>query len=68
MRVSVRDLDAEDFVYRITEPIFNADDKKGFGINWIFVPCDRGDIRITIPQLPYEVLGPAKGVRRILIP
>jgi hypothetical protein len=38
------------------------------GVRWVPRPCKRGEVRVSLPHLPHGALGPAKRVRRTLLP
>jgi len=63
-----RNLSTGALVHRITDGMFNADDETRFGTKWTPQPCRAGQVRITLPHLPHGAYGPAKNVRRTMLP
>ncbi|KAK8901059.1 hypothetical protein QC760_010515 [Botrytis cinerea] len=55
-------------VHRIKSNMVTAEDEKKLGVKWKAVPCNRGQVRVTMPHLPHGANGPARGVRRTLLP
>ena len=47
--------------------MFNSEDIKYFGTDWIDQPCKRRNVRIIMPHLPHEAYGLSKGIRRIIL-
>ena len=45
------------FVYKILDCDWTIKDIEKYIINWVAQPCEKGDIYITIPYLPYRVKG-----------
>ena len=46
------------FIYKILDYNWTAKDVKKYATNQIAQPCKKGDIRITMPYLPYRAKGP----------
>ncbi|RMZ78754.1 hypothetical protein DV736_g6690, partial [Chaetothyriales sp. CBS 134916] len=67
-RLRERGLNKESFVHAITDEYFTKDDKADFGTDWKPVPCWALEARITQPHLPHGAKGPAKHVRRTVLP
>ncbi|RDW56804.1 hypothetical protein BP5796_12871 [Coleophoma crateriformis] len=67
-RCQARGIKNESFVIRIDEKMWTKKDKEHFGIDWTPVPCQPGDARITTPALPHGASGPAKKLRRTVLP
>lgn len=59
--------DPYSFVSRISDALFNADDKKHFNTDWTPAPCEALDVRITDSRIPHGAQG-AQGTRRTLLP
>jgi hypothetical protein len=55
-------------VNAITDKVFSDEDKKKYGTDWVAVPCKLLQVRISQPHLPHGAQGPAKGVRRTMLP
>jgi hypothetical protein len=55
-------------VNAITDKVFSAEDKKKYKTDWIAVPCKKLQVRISQPHIPHGAQGPAKGVRRTMLP
>src|SRR5205085_9550965 len=52
----------------IQDSMFTSEDEKRFGTKWTPQPCQRGQVRVTLPHLPHGAHGPAKGERRTMLP
>jgi hypothetical protein len=63
-----RGLSTDSFVHRIKDKMFTADDAKHFNTQWTSQPCRAGQVRVTLPHIPYGAHGPAKGTRRTMLP
>ena len=61
-------LSSEALVHRIDGNMFTPDDEKRFGTTWTPQPCQRGQVRVTLPHLPHGACGPATGIRRTMLP
>ena len=55
-------------VNAITATVFNDEDKKRYGADWTAVPCKQLQVRISQPHIPHGAQGPAKRVRRTMLP
>lgn len=55
-------------VHGVTEKEFTPEDSQFFGITWTPVPCKALEVRITQPHLPHGAKGPARRVRRTMLP
>jgi hypothetical protein len=55
-------------VNAITDKVFSDKDKENYGTDWVAVPCKLLQVRISQPHLPHGAQGPAKGVRRTMLP
>ena len=49
------------FVYKITDYNWTAEDIEKYRTNQVAQPCEKGDIYITMPYLPYRVKGLSAG-------
>ena len=67
-RCVARGQSSDGFVHRITETMFTRDDAKVLGVDWETVPCQRGGVRITMPQILHGANGPTKEPRRTILP
>jgi hypothetical protein len=67
-RVVARGQGTDGFVHRISDQVFSKKDAEDLGIDWKRVPCRRGEVRVTLPQLPHGADGPSTGVRRTMLP
>ena len=57
------------FVEKISDVNLTKEDLKEFGnVKWTSVPCKALQARITQPHLPHGAKGPAKRVRRTMLP
>lgn len=56
------------FVHRITEAMFTREDAAALGVDWKRVPCQAGEVRVSLPHLPHGADGPSAGVRRTMLP
>ena len=63
-----RGQETDGFVHRITETMFTREDATVLGVDWKRVPCMRGEVRVTVPQLPHGADGPATTTRRTMLP
>jgi len=52
----------------ITPTMWTQDDAQRFGTDWTPQPCRQGQVRVTLPHRPHGASGPAKNVRRALLP
>ena len=66
--LTTRGLSSGTLVHRIEGNMFTPEDEKRFGTKWTAQPCQRGQVRVTLPHLPHGACGPAKGVRRTMLP
>lgn len=66
-RVCERGQQADGFVYRLTPQVFTREDATALGTDWKGVPCRRGEVRVTLPQIPHGA-GPSTGTRRTMLP
>jgi hypothetical protein len=66
--LTARGLSTGAFVHRIQDRMFTSGDEKRFGTKWTPQPCQRGQVRVTLPHLPHGAYGPAKGERRTMLP
>jgi hypothetical protein len=55
-------------VHRTSDDMFTPDDEKQFDTQWVPQPCQRGQVRVTLPHLPHGAYGPAKRTRRTMLP
>ena len=55
-------------VNAITPKVFNDEDKARYETDWIAVPCRQLQVRISQPHIPHGAKGPAKRVRRTMLP
>ena len=55
-------------VHGVSKKEFTLEDSQFFGIDWTSVPCRALEVRITQPHLPHGAKGPAKRVRRTMLP
>ena len=46
------------FIYKISDYNWTTKDVKKYATNQVAQPYKKGDVRITIPYLPYRVKGP----------
>jgi hypothetical protein len=63
-----RGLSTKAMVHRIKDSMFTEEDEKKFGTKWTPQPCQSGQVRVTLPHLPHGAYGPAKNVRRTMLP
>ena len=63
-----RGLSTDSFVHRIQDKMFTADDAQHFNTQWTSQPCRAGQVRVTLPHIPHGAQGPAKGIRRTMLP
>jgi hypothetical protein len=63
-----RGLSSAALVHRVEGNMFTSEDEKRFGTQWTSQPCQSGQVRVTLPHLPHGACGPAKGVRRTMLP
>ena len=56
------------FVHRITDQMFTREDAAALGVDWKYVPCRRGEVRVTLPHIPHGSDGPSPGMRRTMLP
>jgi hypothetical protein len=66
--LTARGLSTRALVHRIQDSMFTSEDEKRFGTKWTSQPCQRGQVRVTLPHLPHGAYGPAKGERRTMLP
>jgi hypothetical protein len=66
--LTARGLSSASLVHRIESRMFTPEDEKRFDTKWTAQPCQRGQVRVTLPHLPHGACGPAKGVRRTMLP
>ena len=48
-------------MYKITDYNWTAKDIEKYRIDWVAQPCEKGDVCITMPYLPYRAKGPLAG-------
>lgn len=63
-----RGLSTEALVHRIQDTMFTKEDAARFGTQWTPQPCRSGQVRVTLPHLPHGAYGPAKRIRRTMLP
>ena len=51
--LTARGLSTGALVHRIHDSIFTSEDEKRFGTKWTPQPCQRGQVRVTLPHLPH---------------
>ena len=56
------------FVHRITEQMFTRGDAQKLGVDWKRVPCQQGEVRVTLPHIPHGSDGPCARTRRTMLP
>ena len=56
------------FVHRVDNTIWSREDAQKYKADFVSTPCSRGDVRISLPHLPHGALGPAKSIRRTVLP
>ena len=66
--LKARGLATDGFVHKFEARHFTEADKEKFKVDWVDVPCKAGDVRISLPHLPYGSHGPCKATRRTLLP
>ena len=49
------------FVYKILDQDQTTKDVEKYATNQVAQPCKKGDVRITMPYLPYRAKGPLTG-------
>ena len=67
-RVVERGQETDGFVHRITGQMFTREDAAVLGVDWKRVPCQRGQVRVTLPHLPHGADGPSTRTRRTMLP
>lgn len=67
-RIEERGLSTDGMVHNVTRQMWSQDDTDHFGIPWTKQVCQRGDVRISRPQLPHGSTGPATRIRRTVLP
>jgi len=56
------------FVHKISDQDWTTEDVEKYATDWVAQPCEKGDVRITMPHLPHGAKGPSTGTRRTMLP
>jgi hypothetical protein len=48
--------------------MFTREDALKLGVDWKCVPCQWGEVRVTLPHIPHGADGPSVGTRRTMLP
>ena len=66
--LKVRELTkGDEFIYKISDYKQTTNDIEKYATDQVAQPYEKGDIRITIPYLPYRVKGSLTGTWRIML-
>lgn len=64
-RVCERGQQTDGLVHRLIPQTFTREDAAILETDWKGVPCKKGEVRVTLPQIPHGADGPSTGTRRL---